>query len=96
MVSDIRELSPGKFESITGIEKGEVDVLIGSPPCQTFSNIGVPKIRSLNGDIKSDPRNYLFKQFFDYVTYYKPHVFLMENVPTMRTKYKGKLFRENN
>ncbi|RYD02607.1 hypothetical protein N752_25095 [Desulforamulus aquiferis] len=86
-------MSPEQFEDITGIRKGTLEVIIGSPPCQTFSTIGVPKIKSLkNGDIETDPRNYLFNYFFNYISYYRPEIFLMENVPGMKTKYKGKLF----
>src|SRR5439155_26963770 len=31
--------------------------------------------------------------FFDYVRYYRPALFLMENVPGLKTKYEGKLFQ---
>ncbi len=92
--ADIREVPPERFEKGTKIEKNNVDLIMGGPPCQTFSTIGVPKIKSLkNGDIQSDPRNYLYRSFFQYVKYYRPTVFLMENVPALRTKFGGRLFR---
>lgn len=93
ITGDIREWSPIKFSKNTGIKKKDVDVLIGGPPCQTFSSIGTPKINSIsNNKLKEDPRNYLYQEFYDYVEYFQPSAFVMENVPTMKTKYKGKLF----
>ena len=37
--------------------KGEVDVLVGGPPCQSFSSVG--RAQDPNS-MKNDPRNYLF------------------------------------
>ena len=75
-----------------------VDVIIGGPPCPTFSTIGHAKIQSINKakskHISSDPRNELFMDFLKYVAYFKPKVFVMENVPQFLTKYKGKMFEE--
>ena len=89
----IQDLPPEKFQKDTGLKRGDIDVVIGSPPCQTFSTIGHPKIRSLtNSDLHFDPRNYLYEYFFQYVKHYQPSMFLMENVPTMKTKYGGSLF----
>src|SRR5687768_9636584 len=85
-----QDLPPAVFGQIVGLTKGSVDVIIGGPPCQTFSSIGTPKIKSLGKtEARTDPRTYLFEDFFQYVDYFKPSVFLMENVPAMRTKYGG-------
>ncbi|MFH4618164.1 DNA cytosine methyltransferase [Vibrio furnissii] len=90
---DIRDLPPDEFGKKTGISPQEPVIIIGGPPCQTFSNIGQSKIKSiLNKDIKHDPRNYLFKNYLDYVSYFKPDVFVMENVPNLKTKYNGEIF----
>jgi len=93
--SDITDVSPKAFSRLTGVVPGEIDVVFGGPPCQTFSTIGVPKIRSVKGshrEVLSDPRNYLFANFYEYVRYFQPRVFVMENVPAMKTRYGGKLF----
>ncbi|HJQ32937.1 MAG TPA: DNA cytosine methyltransferase [Pyrinomonadaceae bacterium] len=91
--ANVHQFNAEEFAENTGLKKGSVDAVIGGPPCQTFSSIGTPKINSLRDrDAYTDPRNYLFEDFFRYVTYFRPPVFLMENVPTMRTKYKGELF----
>lgn len=94
IAGDIQEFPPSRFAKASGVLPGQVDLLAGGPPCQTFSTIGRAKIRSIKSEVveKADPRNYLFKNFFDYVAYYQPRVFLMENVPAIRSKYKGQLF----
>lgn len=92
IVGDITEVSPEKFDEM--IEKRNVDIVIGSPPCQTFSSLSQGKIKSLGKDIKKDIRNYFYKYYLDYVSYYRPKVFLMENVPGFMTKYKGEIFED--
>lgn len=61
---------------------GKIDVVIGGPPCQGFSQKG--QRRTIN-----DERNYLFKYFFNVVSFVKPEFFLMENVPNLLTTEKG-------
>lgn len=92
VVGDITKLTPEEFDKI--IEHKRVDIVIGSPPCQTFSSLSQGKIRSLGKDIKHDIRNYFYKNYLDYVSYFKPKVFLMENVPGFMTKYKGEIFQD--
>jgi DNA (cytosine-5)-methyltransferase 1 len=93
LYGDIRELSPSAFARKTKISKNSPTIIIGGPPCQTFSSAGQSKIQSLSKvDIKKDHRNYLFKSYFDYVAYFKPDIFVMENVPNLKTKYKGEIF----
>ena len=72
-------------------------MIIGGPPCPTFSTIGHAKIQSVykshdDKDITNDPRNDLFLDFFGYVDYFRPKMFVMENVPQFLTKYKGATF----
>lgn len=50
----------------------EVDVVIGGPPCQGFSNLGSKDV--------DDPRNKLWKQFLRVVQHARPKVFVLENV----------------
>lgn len=88
---DIREIPPEKFAEIIGTSK--VDVIIGGPPCPTFSTIGDAKIRSVTGKPTSeDPRNQLFLEYLKYVEYFRPEIFVIENVPNFMTKYKGKIY----
>lgn len=69
---------------------GDADVIIGGPPCQGFSMAGA---RIRNGFI-DDPRNYLFKHYFNVVKSVKPKIFVMENVKGMLTMQGGKIFNE--
>lgn len=94
--ADIRELPPQEFHKLIGDQS--VDIIIGGPPCPTFSTIGHAKIQSVNKDkgecITEDPRNILFMDYLEYVKYFKPKMFIMENVPQFLTKYKGATFNE--
>lgn len=70
--------------------KGDAQVIIGGPPCQGFSMAGA---RIREGFI-DDPRNYLFKHYFNVVKTVKPQVFVMENVKGITTMQGGKIFAE--
>lgn len=54
-----------------------VDLVIGGPPCQAYSIAG--RVRSENG-MKDDYRNYLFESFVKVVDFFKPKMFVFENV----------------
>ena len=71
--TDIAQLTPQEFMERTGIHPGEIDVLVGGPPCQTFSTAGRRKG-------VEDPRGTLLWDFLRFVEGLKPKFFLMENV----------------
>lgn len=77
---DIRELHD--LDSL-GLNPREVDILVGGPPCQVFSRVGIGKMKKLGRDIESDHRNFLYQEFIRFVTYYKPLCFVMENVDNL-------------
>lgn len=81
--SDIRRVSCEDISRKTRIGRGDVDIVIGGPPCQGFSSMR--PFRSLNHD---DPRNTLFEQFANIVNYFRPRAFVMENVVGLAT-HKG-------
>jgi len=67
---------------------GKVDVVVGGPPCQGFSNVGIPRIRHqrLTEEGKKrvrDPRRALYRHFVRIVGDLQPQFFVMENVPTI-------------
>ena len=65
-----------------------VDVIIGGPPCQSFSSLG--RAKDENG-MKDDPRNYLFESYVKILNHYLPKVFVFENVTGILTqKINGK------
>lgn len=66
------------------------DIIIGGPPCQGFSMAG-SRIRE--GFIE-DPRNFLFKSYFNVVKCVKPKAFVFENVKGILTMEKGQIFHQ--
>lgn len=69
------------FDAIKG---KSIDVIVGGPPCQGFSNAGKRLV--------DDPRNFLFKEFVEIVRQVKPKVVVLENVEGILTMNKGKSF----
>ena len=66
----------------------DIDVIIGWPPCQSFSSHG--KARD-PFSMKKDPRNYLYENYLNILNYFKPKFFVFENVSgILSTKIKGK------
>jgi len=71
------------------INNSKVDVLVGGPPCQSFSSVG--RAQDPNS-MKDDPRNYLFKNYMNILVKYMPKVFVFENVSgLLSAKPNGKL-----
>jgi DNA (cytosine-5)-methyltransferase 1 len=69
------------------ISNKSVDVLIGGPPCQSFSSLG--RAKDENG-MKDDPRNYLFESYEKILNHFKPKIFVFENVTGLLTAKLGK------
>lgn len=60
------------------IDHGELDLLVGGPPCQGFSGIG--HRRSYSVDKEQLPSNHLFQDMAAIIHRLKPRMFLFENV----------------
>lgn len=71
--SDICSLDPHDVLKRLKLKPGEVDVIVGGPPCQSFSTAG------RRGTVQ-DPRGTLLWQFLRYVQVMQPKFFVMENV----------------
>jgi DNA (cytosine-5)-methyltransferase 1 len=71
--TDISNLDPKEILSATGLRPGEIDLLTGGPPCQSFSTAG--RRRTVQ-----DPRGTLLWQYLRFIQELKPKFFLMENV----------------
>jgi DNA (cytosine-5)-methyltransferase 1 len=82
---DLSRLPPGRATELWGVGPGEVDVLIGTPPCQGFT-------RLRNGAGEGDPRNGLVLTFLDYVAHFRPRFLFFENVPGLARLPHGKAF----
>jgi len=67
-----------------------VDVIVGGPPCQGFS-----KARMRDGAnhgskrFVEDSRRHLYREFLRYVEFFRPSVFVMENVLGIRSAVGG-------
>jgi DNA (cytosine-5)-methyltransferase 1 len=90
LVKDLTEFTPKELDQELGSER--VDLIVGGPPCQGFS-----KARQVGGSnhgdrLVYDPRRELYREFLKYVAYYQPKVFVMENVPGMRSAAGGAFF----
>ena len=84
IVGDITSLD---LKETFGSYAGKVDVIIGGPPCQGFSQKGQRKTIH-------DERNFLFKYYVAVVELVKPRYFVMENVPNLLTAENGYFFKE--
>ena len=69
ITADVRDFKPEGL--------GEIDWIIGGPPCQTFSAAGRRASGVLGTD---DPRGLLFEEYVEIVKQLKPRGFLYENV----------------
>lgn len=74
LTADIRSIDANQIREELGIERGELDLLAGGPPCQGFS---------INAPVRSvlDQRNHLFKEYLRFVDAFAPRAILIENVP---------------
>ena len=78
------DLANCDFEQIRqtlGLKKGELDLIIGGPPCQGFTTLGK------RGE--DDPRNRLLLNYAKALETFYPRWFMMENVEGMLTTAKG-------
>ena len=85
--SPVEQVDPAEIRRKLGLAEGELDVLVGGPPCQGFS-INAPE-RFLD-----DPRNKLFKHYVKFVAEFRPKTFVLENVPGMVQLGDGKVLRQ--
>lgn len=79
-------LESTKNQIVESIKNFNIDLVCGGPPCQGFSHAGKRFI--------DDPRNKLFKEYWDVLNRVKPRVFVMENVEGIRTMQDGLVYKE--
>lgn len=79
---DIDNLNFHEILDNVGLQSGELDILIGGPPCQGFSTAGTR--------FWDDPRNHLLTSYVKALKTINPKWFIMENVEGLLTSNKGK------
>ena len=78
---DIQKIDNKQLKKIFG--NTQIDIICGGPPCQGFSVAGYRNPK--------DKRNLLFREFLRFIEFFKPKVFMMENVPGILTMSNGKV-----
>lgn len=74
--ADLSKLNKAGWKKI--LKGKEVDGVIGGPPCQAFSRLGVGNIE--------DPRRQLLMDFYRHIDLLNPRFFVMENVEGLKDK----------
>lgn len=77
-----------KAQLIECIQGQQIDVVVGGPPCQAFS-----QVRNHDRIIK-DPRNSLYRQYVSIVRTVQPRTFVMENVVGLDNLAGGEVKRQ--
>ena len=90
LVKDLTKFSPKDLDRLLGSQT--VDVLVGGPPCQGFSRARQVDGANHGGRLIHDSRRDLYKDFLRFVVYYQPTVFVMENVPGIKSAAGGEFF----
>lgn len=87
VLGDISEQSV-KEELLHYARAAKVDVIVGGPPCQAFS-----QVRN-HARIIDDPRNSLYRHFVQMIADVLPYLFVMENVPGLENLAGGAIRRQ--
>jgi len=83
----IEDLDATQILRVTGCRQGELDVLLGGPPCQAFSVYNHQ--RGFH-----DERSGLFREYLRIVRELMPRTLVLENVVGMRSLGNGKAMQE--
>ena len=81
LIKDINKINKKEIKK----NFSNIDVIIGGPPCQGFSNANRWQ-KEYN-----DPRNLLFLKFIEFVKIIKPKMLLIENVSGILSRSKGQI-----
>ncbi len=81
---DLSKTDPKEIMNELHLSEGELDVIVGGPPCQGFSKNVPATWRFL-----SDPRNQLYKAYLAFVQAFRPKVVVIENVAEIYNAFNG-------
>ena len=82
---DIKYFNAQKVKEDLNIKPGEIDIIIGGPPCQAYSTVGKRLI--------DDPRGKLFQEYYRVLKEFNPKLFLFENVKGLLSMQGGELLK---
>ena len=86
IAADIRKMSAAHLLKEANIT-GQIDIVLGGPPCQAFSVFGQRKGMQ-------DPRGNLVWEYLRIIKEVKPKAFLFENVAGLKSIHGGELYGE--
>jgi len=83
---NINELTPDLILKMSKLKRGEIDLMIGGPPCQPFSMAAAQRFLKSDENFKRkgfecDQKGQLIFSYTELIVALKPKVFLIENVP---------------
>lgn len=84
--ADVETIDPKELRESLSLKPGELDVLLGGPPCQGFSTYGKRD--------PSDYRNGLYQYYLKFLKEFRPKAFVIENVTGMLTLVDGKIIED--
>jgi DNA (cytosine-5)-methyltransferase 1 len=87
---DLTKFEPEELAAIVGTDR--IDLVVGGPPCQGFSTARTQGGTNFGRDYVDDPRRDLYKRFLKFVEFFKPKVFVMENVLGIKSVGSGIYF----
>lgn len=67
------------------LKYGKIDILLGGPPCQSYSTLGKRKM---------DKRAHLFEEYLRILGILQPQIFIFENVVGLISMQKRELFKQ--
>ena len=74
-IGDVRKLTSQRIMDEIGIKPGDLDIIVGGPPCQGFSTLGKRNVM--------DERNSLVFEYARFICELQPKTMAMENVPNI-------------
>ncbi|MCE4613198.1 MAG: DNA cytosine methyltransferase [Desulfurococcales archaeon] len=81
LAEDVKNVSAAVIRDFVGMDRGDFDVVIASPPCEPFTGANPGRERDPLDRLYRDPRGVLFLHAIRLIGELKPRVFVIENVP---------------
>lgn len=83
---DIKDFGIADLKADFGLAAGDIDIVVGGPPCQAYSTVGKRLI--------DDPRGKLFQEYFRLLSELRPRLFVFENVKGLLSIQGGNLIKQ--